>query len=354
MQMTRFLIVLFFLLTQLVEISQAAGYALMQDTPKQDSFIKKAVYKVSSKAVKGISSPFIKVKHKVVKPNKNKYENIKNNAPRSYEDYITMTQDVKRIDIKLPQPAITKDEKIIDIPDPRLRIVKYNVPPGAKNINLSELFENRKVKSDGVLSPDATKMAYSEAYYYPGQNQITSELFLINVKKLSSLQDTISNAHEIQREQEPLLSTDFNSTEKGALKTLIVVDWSKDGNKIAIKEKIGSTIDGVWKTNLWVYDFQTKHPKQLNEVREAIKYWWKANNNLDLTDYMWDIFPVGWDSKYPDRIIVYAFAYTTNRPKFLGTWSIDYRGSRSELLSVDDTNFEISPNGYALKMVIRE
>lgn len=133
-----------------------------------------------------------------------------------------------------------------------------------------------------------------------------------------------------------------------------MIDWSKDSQKIAFKEKIGSTFEGIWQTNLYVYNFQTGRLKRLNEVREAIKYWWKANKNIDLVDFMWDIVPMGWDANSPDRLIVYAYGYTGAAPKFLGAWSIDSEGNRSELLSLEDASFSISANGYMLKAVIRE
>ena len=63
---------------------------------------------------------------------------------------------------------------------------------------------------------------------------------------------------------------------------------------------------------------------------------------------MWDIYPVGWDSKNPDRIIVYAFGYTKDEPLFLGTWSIDSDENRSELISPDSTDANIDLNGFGL------
>jgi hypothetical protein len=67
---------------------------------------------------------------------------------------------------------------------------------------------------------------------------------------------------------------------------------------------------------------------------------------------MWDIYPVGWDTNNPDRIIVYGFAYTKNsQPKFLGTWSIDYKNSSPKLLALTKTDFEISTNGLCLRLI---
>ena len=62
--------------------------------------------------------------------------------------------------------------------------------------------------------------------------------------------------------------------------------------QIAFKEKIGSNADDTWQTNLIVYDFTSKNWKRLTAVREAVIYWWRQNKQIELKDYMWDIFPV--------------------------------------------------------------
>ena len=305
---------------------------------------------VSNKIKRKVNTAVKKVKKK----EKATLKNLKNNAPKSVDEYNSMAQDVKRSDVKVPEPKFEKDEKIVPLPDPHVRIVKYNDPPGGRELNLSEITKSRRCHSIGVLSPDESMMVYSDAYYYIQQNQVASELFVIYTNPNLSTIDKLKNSNEIQREIKSIMQTGTNALENYALKTLTVVDWSADSKKIAFKEKIGSTFDGVWQTNLYVYNFETGKLKRLNEVREAIKYWWKSNKNLDLVDFMWDIVPMGWDANFPDRIIVYAYAYTGASPKFLGAWSIDSQGNRSELLSLDDSNFQISANGYMLKAVIRE
>lgn len=290
----------------------------------------------------------------VFKHKKKTSKNIPNNAPMTYEDYVTMSKDIKRSDFKIPEPKYEKDPKIVNLPDPHFRVVKYNLPPGTRDINLTALYKQRKADSPGVLSPDYSKMVYSSVFYYPAENQVTSEMYLINTDKSLTALEKIKTANKITEEIVPLLSTGLGQLETESFKTLVLLDWSKDSTKLAVKEKVGSTIEGKWKTNLLIYDFKTNQVKDLNEIREAIRYWWKTNKKLDLVDYMWDIYPVGWDSINPDRIIVYAYAYTKNNPKFLGTWSIDYRGNRSELMSLTSTNFAISTNGLALKVAGRE
>lgn len=304
-----------------------------------------------------------KRKKKLNRYNKNCPENITNNAPKTFEEYVQMSVEKKRSAITIPEPVYEKDPKIIDLPDPSLRIVKYNIPAGSQDLNLTTLLSNRKVNSIGVLSPDLSKIVYTSVVFYPSQEQVSSDVFLINLPPQSNdnsynfaedIKKRLKFAHEINRERTPLLSEKFHISETEAMKSFVIVDWSSDSKKIAFKEKIGSTQKGIWQTNLWVYDFESQKARRLNEVREAVRYWWLTNKNIDLIDYMWDIFPVGWDSINSNQIIVYAYAYTDSAPKFLGTWSVDCQGANSHLLSLERTDFAITTSGYILKSIIRD
>ncbi len=301
--------------------------------------------------ISNISSKPVKKKRK---SKRTLLENLDNNAPKTFEEYLLMSKEIKRSQLTYQEPTFEKDPKIIDLPEPNIRIVKYNNPPGTPDLNLNNLISNANVNSIAVLSPDQSKLVYSVANFSPSQNTVSSQMYLINLNNGNSIKEKLKQANAAQRVREPLLSSGEFELTRSQFKTLVLVDWSVDGKKIAVKEKVGSVEDGVWQTNLWVYDFDTKQKIQLNAIREAIRYWWKTNQNKDLAEYMWDIYPVGWDANSPERIIVYAYAYTKKSPMFLGTWSIDAKGDRSELLSLDKTNFPISVNGLALKMIVRE
>ncbi len=291
---------------------------------------------------------------RLIKTKKKFLHNVENKAPAFFDEYLEISKDVKRGEINVQETGIQKDAKIIDLPDPIIRITKYNDPPGVADLNLSNLSSSAKANSIAVMSPDRSKIVYSVANLFPSENIVSSSMYLINLKSSGDIKENLKNAHEIMREREPILSTQDFSLTKTEFKTLVLVDWSSDSKKIAVKEKVGSVSEGIWQTNLWVYDFETKQKNKLNSVREAIRYWWKTNQNIDLIDYMWDIYPIGWDSKNPDRIVLYAYAYTSSAPKFLGTWSVDCKNERSELLSIDKTNFSVSSNGYSLRMFVRE
>ncbi|MDD3237688.1 MAG: hypothetical protein PHV37_06265 [Candidatus Gastranaerophilales bacterium] len=321
--------------------------AYYYDNPVPQNDVKKNLKKSAKSAKKKLKK--IKLYNK-----KGTFENIQNKAPLTKEQYEVLAKDIKRADIKIPQPKFEKDDKLIQIQDPRLRIVRYNKPAGAKEININEVIKNRKASTIAVLSPDETKLVYSSAYFYPSNAQITSELYMLIADPDRSMVDKMLYASEIYRGKRILIASGLDELEYISSKTLTLIDWAPDSKRIAVKEKIGSTAEGIWQTNLWVYDFEAGQAKKLNAVREAIKYWWKTNENLDLVDFMWDIYPIGWDANNPERIVVYAYAYTTSEPKFLGTWSIDWRGERSQLMSLHATDFTIANGGYCLKAVGRD
>ncbi len=271
-----------------------------------------------------------------------------NNMPKTMADYYRAANKAADNAKNIPSPRFPKDAKIVDLPDPSITLQKYNNPPGHIDINLVTLKKARKVNSIGVVSPDFNKMVYTVVYYYPSTRTVGSELYLMNLDTSKSIHQRVETAH-INQGKKLLYRTGLDSLTLDIFKTLTIVDWSVDGKRLALKEKISFSPDGLWKTNLLVYDFETGKLKNLSEVREAIQYYWREKHDLYLRDYRWDIYPLGWDALNPERIIVLAYAATGEKPKFLGTWSVDYKGDRAMLVSLTDTNFQISQNGSCLK-----
>ena len=50
----------------------------------------------------------------------------------------------------------------------------------------------------------------------------------------------------------------------------------------------------------------------------------------------------------PYRVVAAAYAYTGDKPVFLGIWSIDSKGSQSRLVSLTDRDARVSMNGYKI------
>ena len=72
------------------------------------------------------------------------------------------------------------------------------------------------------------------------------------------------------------------------------------------------------------------------------------NSGVDFDYKRWDIYPMGFDANNENRIVVCAYAYTGDVPKFLGTWSIDMDGENTKLESLTSATFPVSIIGYKL------
>lgn len=273
-----------------------------------------------------------------------------NNMPKTMEEYKIEAKKQAEKNKKIPPPQVEKDTKLIEIPQPQIVLYKYNNPPGQVDIDLSNLKKKRKVNSIGVASPKVDKLAYTSVFYYPASKTVSSELYVMALDESETIKERIANAN-IKDGIKTLYKTGMDTLTVDLQRTLTIVDWSWDGKKLAVKEKIAYIEDGMWKTNLLVYDFSTKKMTELPEIREAIKYYWTNSENLDLNQIRWDIYPIGWDAINPDRLIVFAYAYTGENPKYLGAWSVDYQGKRTKQLSLTETGFEVAQNGLSLKLI---
>ena len=194
-------------------------------------------------------------------------------------------------------------------------------------------------------------MVYTKCFFYPRFSQTASAAYFIPIANPDDAYEVLYSTNVMQGNVNPIVSVGMDDFVDYRFVSLFPVDWSKDSSKIAFKEKIGSNLEETWQTNVIIYDFKSKSWKRLTAVREAIIYWWRENKNIDLKDYLWDIFPVGWDKNNPERLVVYAYAFTQDRPLFLGTWSIDYNEEKSMLVSIDSTSVQIDLNGFGLKEI---
>lgn len=276
---------------------------------------------------------------------------ILNLTPSGYmtvEEYENLSEYKDKNNLQLDIPKIQTPSDFKYIPHPTYRIVKYNDPPGAAELRLGKrLYLNRLVNAQGIVSPDYTKLVYPAVYYYSDSASVACDLFEIPLDTADTNLNRILKANVAKRLPDPILSTDKSIDNYAAFRTLTPVDFSSDGTKLLIKEKIGSREDGIWQTSLFVYDFNNKVDYDVDEIRDAIVYFWKEYMDVNLDDNRWDIYPLGFEKDDPERIIVQAFAYTGEKPIFLGTWSVDYQGNQSRLISFDkNVEPSVSINGY--------
>ncbi|MBQ8168291.1 hypothetical protein IJZ97_02620 [bacterium] len=276
--------------------------------------------------------------------------NYKPSGFMTVEEYEALSQykDKSTQDIEIPK-TVVKDSDMKYVPEPTYKIVRYNDPPGSPELNISKKFYKlRQYNGQGITSPDITFMVYPVVYYYPNSASTASDLFIIPLEESGTPLSKIMKANVVKRIQDPILSTEKSIDNDFAFRSLTPVDFSTDGKKLLVKEKIGSSHDGIWETHAIVYDFENKVSYNLVEIRDAIVYYWKENRGLNLDDSRWDIYPLGFLQDEPNRIAVAGYAYTGKKPIFLGMWSIDYKGEQSRLISFNTDSAKISVNGFKI------
>ena len=265
------------------------------------------------------------------------------------EEYEAKSRAKSKKEITITEADIPKDSNMVYVPQKTFKLVKYNDPIGSPELNLPrKLNFDRQINAQGIISGDKTMLVYPAVYYYAQADCTSCDLFLIKLNP--SLNDTekAMRANIIQREETPLISTSKDIETKFVFRTLTPIDFSCDNKKLIVKEKIGYRHDGIWQTDLWVYDFDKKQGKKLPQIRDAIINYWAKNEGVDFEENRWDIYPMGFDANDDDRVVVCAYAYTGDAPKFLGTWSIDTEGENSRLESLEGASIPVSVIGYRL------
>lgn len=285
---------------------------------------------------------------------KEKYE--KSLLPKSgymtREEYEAESADITTAERKIPSYETPKEQLREQeyAPEPVYSLVKYNNPPGSPELKIGrKLGYDREFISPGIVSPNKDILVYPVTNYYGASDCVTGDLYVIKLEKSKPEVQRVLDANIIKREKTPILSTSKDLSEKSIFRSLTPVDFSPDGTLLLVKEKIGNKYDGIWQTNVWVYNFRTQEKILLSEIQETIKYYWRNYYGLYLDEKRWDVYPLGFSAKHPDIIIITAYGYTGGIPKFLGTWSVDYKGEYTELVSLSDAKTQISINGYKIK-----
>lgn len=282
---------------------------------------------------------------------KEQYE--KSLMPKS--GYMTVAQyeaesrvkDKTKEDRDFKPPIQDKDMKYL--PQPVYKLVRYNDPPGSPDLQLSRKYKfERKENNYGLVANDLKSMVYPVVYYYADRNVTTCDVFVVPLD--TSIPDTqrILKANVAKRWQKPILETEKDTEVRNTFRTMTPIDFNIDHTKLVAKEKIGNTFDGIWQTNVWTYDFLTKKATNLTEIRQAILHYWEKEKHFELSEYRWDIYPLGFDKNHGDRVLINAYAFTGGKPKFLGAWSIDYNGQYSKLESLENQSMEVSVIGFKL------
>lgn len=232
----------------------------------------------------------------------------------------------------------------------------YNDKSGRLDLNLGLLEKNKLYISPPVVSPDFNQILYTQVFYYPDADEVVSRCYYIPVvlPTANGNQSNIKNedyfkSYEVRGSQQnryEILTVTSRIHRRNIFKTLTVVDWAYDSNRVIIKEHIGQMAKGIVGTIVWIYEVQEDKLYRVDAVRKAIINYWKQKQNLDLNKHIWDIEVLGWEPDSNTRFVVNAYLYPRkNVKKFLGCWSVDINGTMSELLSIDNEHWDVGSYG---------
>lgn len=236
------------------------------------------------------------------------------------------------------------------VPQGDYRFVKYNDLAGEIELDLLNLKVEKQLNTAGCISPDFSKLAYSQVYFYPSINRVASELFYINLDKTKPPMKSVREATIKDRVEIPLLSKGLENVNSQIFKTIIPVDWSYDSSKLLIKTRYGETQRDLWECSTWIYDFDTNKIHELSNLKKDIRDDYLNRFGVILSAYQWDVQPIGWDINNHERIIVYAYGMKRDKHRiFLGAWSVGYKNGDILFLSKTKNNYQIGKYGYKVK-----
>lgn len=211
---------------------------------------------------------------------KKKYDKEeKENDPmvHTVQEWLESGTNVKMDLRKRDEDIGKKDENLIpptaEIPS---YLELYNIKPGSKELNLSSILKTKTIRSPFVSNPEVSLAAYTESHYYPQTRQIASTLYLINLDGHLGKKERLQDVSIFEHTRYPLISTALPYLREGFFSSLTVVDFSKDGKKILVKEKRGSNKYGLYETFVWIYYI----------TDESREYSQSFMNNLDFSNSM--------------------------------------------------------------------
>ena len=266
---------------------------------------------------------------------------------RSEYEARSMSKDKMLVDINEAQTPTESGMKYV--PVPKYKLVKYNSNPGLTELQIPRRLNfDREVTGQGIIASNFEFMVYPAIHYYASSDCTTTDLYIVPLDQSLSEIERVKRANVIRREVAPILSTDKDISTPYVFRTLTPIDFTPDNKKLLVKEKIGYRFDGIWKTDIVVYDFETRTFKKLPEIREAITNYWANTKGINLDETRWDIYPMGFDENDANRIVVCAYVFTGDKPVFLGSWSIDTQGDFTTLQYLGQNLLPISLVGYKL------
>lgn len=273
---------------------------------------------------------------------------------QTWEEWHEKAKNVNLEDRETFSYQVPQDKDFKPKQPPPKKFAKYNVSPGENETDISQIKNKTELRSQGVVSPDFKYMAYGEYYYSAPYDMVSSEIY---VQKLNSgltrmqrvLNTTVQNTPHI-----PAISSGTKEFRKNLYTTLTIVDFSKKSDMLLVKEKVGSSIEGIFRNYVWVYYMKGDETKwsavKYDILNETIKNYYTENSGVALNLYRWDIRPLGFSKENPNVVVAEAFAWDKDKKQiFLGFWGLNTDNGEVSLISKEQIPIEISANGIIVK-----
>lgn len=249
------------------------------------------------------------------------------------------------------------DTKKFNMPEPKYTFEAYNFPQGSRELDYKDVKNNLFYYSYLVADKNFQYAAYSHYYFAPDSNQISSNFFVEKLDTSKTKTKRILDYKHKQQTRTPIIESGLKNIYQDYFSGLTLVDWSKDSRKILIKEKIGSTRNGVYKTNLYIHfmenEIEPGKTIKLDDFSETIKNYFQDWENKQLIKYRYDIIPLGFSEENDDIIIAICYVYNNESDKiFLGIWGYNCKKRETILLSKENKIPQISVNGLFLKQTL--
>ena len=169
----------------------------------------------------------------------------KKNKPRNekmvetVDDWLNEAQNIPLDMREKRKYEIKKGNRHVHVPKPVYQFKRYNYPAGSRETNLSGIKKSLFVPSFLVADNDCKNAAYSHYYYSPDINQLSSEFFIEKLDTGKVKQRRLIEYDHGAIQRQPVISAGTKENYPNLFDSLTLVDWSKDGKKLLVKEKKG-------------------------------------------------------------------------------------------------------------------
>lgn len=326
------------------EISKNALNSIQEGYKKAKDKTQSGFNTVKNKTKRG----YINVKTKLKKP-----EEIIPDMVQTSQEWEIQAQNVPLNERELKDYVAPSSTKRNYIPRPTYVFERYNYPQGKRELDLSTLKKNLTYLSPIITDAQVTKGAWVEYYFAPESNQISSAVFVENLDTSRGKKDRVINFKIEQEERIPIVEAGVKEIYQNLFNGLSIVDFNNDGTKLLIKEKVGSTFGGIYKTYLYVNFISDDYTIKLYDLDDTIKSYYRTYEHFNITNYRYDIEPLGFSAADDNIIILLCNTYDKQGQKvFMGTWAYDVNTREVMLLSKTPSNNYVSANGLILKQVV--